>query len=332
MAKAAESHTAQGGFVSGFVSILGRPNTGKSTLLNALVGSKIAIVTDKPQTTRNRIQGVVHLPNAQIIFLDTPGIHKPDTKLNQRMMAQVKEALEGCDLLLLMVDASRTPGPDDDYALDIVRKAGTRAFLLPNKIGLLARKESLLPLIERHSGLGLFQHIIPMSALTGDGFDRLLHCVVAALPQGPQYFPPDYITDQPARFLAAEMIREKVILLTRQELPYATMVLINSFEEKPALLRISGTIYVEREGQKAVIIGKGGEMIKTIGTLARQEVEKRFGQKVYLELYVKVRPGWRESPAFLRATDWRSMVGEATEEPDRGPATLQEREPGPAAP
>lgn len=297
-------------FVSGFVSLLGRPNVGKSTLLNALVGTKIAIVTDKPQTTRNRIQGVVHHPNAQIIFLDTPGIHKADTRMNQRMMAEVREALKGCDLLLLMADATREFGPGDEYALALVRKLPIPAFLLLNKIDLLENKESLLPLIDRYRREHPFAEIIPVSAIAADGLPSLVERVLAALPEGPQYFPPDYLTDQPARFLAAEIIREKIIVLTRQELPYATMVLVERFEEKPNLLRIHAAIFVERPGQKAILIGTRGEMMKKIGIQAREELEKRFGQKVYLELFVKVRPGWRENPRFLRAIDWRSMVGE----------------------
>jgi GTP-binding protein Era len=297
-------------FVSGFVSILGRPNVGKSTLLNALVGSKIAIVTDKPQTTRNRIQGVVHRPHAQIIFLDTPGIHRAETRMNQRMMAEVREALKGCDLLLLMVDASREFTPGDEYALALVQKLTIPVFLLPNKIDLLANKEPLLPLIDRYRQQHPFAEIIPISAIAADGLQTLEERILAALPEGPQYFPPDYLTDQPARFLAAEIIREKVIVLTRQELPYATMVLVERFEEKPGLLRIHAAIFVERPGQKGILIGTRGEMMKKIGTRAREELEKRFGQKVYLELFVKVRPGWRENPRFLRAIDWRSMVGE----------------------
>ena len=299
-------------FVSGFVAILGRPNVGKSTLLNALVGSKIAIVTDKPQTTRNRIQGVVHQPNAQIIFLDTPGIHRADTRMNQRMMAEVREALKGCDLLLLMVDASRESGTGDQQALAMVQKLAIPAFLLPNKIDLLANKESLLPLIDRYRQQHPFAEIIPISAIAADGLQTLVERIVAALPEGPQYFPPEYLTDQPARFLAAEIIRERVIALTRHELPYATMVLVDRFEEKPNLLRIHAAVFAERPGQKAILIGVRGEMMKKIGTQAREELEKRFGQKVYLELFVKVRPAWRENPRFLRAIDWRSMVGETS--------------------
>lgn len=304
-------------FRSGFVSILGRPNAGKSTLLNAVVGSKIAIVTDKPQTTRNRIQGVVNRPDAQVIFLDTPGIHKPDTRMNQRMMAEVREALQGCDLLVLMVDATQKFGAGDEYSVEVIRAAKLPAFLVLNKTDRLGKKEQLLPLMERYSGLHEFREIFPISALSGDGVQPLLEAIASALPEGPQYFPPEHVTDQPARFLAAEIVREKVITLTRQELPYASMVLVEKFEETPRLLRINATVFVERDGQKAIIIGRRGEMMKRIGTMAREELEKIFNQKVYLEIYVKVRPDWREDPRFLQAIDWRSMVGEET--PEEGP-------------
>ncbi len=310
------------GFVSGFVSILGRPNVGKSTLLNRLVGAKIAIVTDKPQTTRNRIQGVVNRAGAQIIFLDTPGIHKPDTRMNRKMMAEVRQALAGCDLLLLMADATRNFGPGDDYALELLRKAGRQCLLALNKIDLLPEKEKLLPLMDRYRQQYDFAEIFPVSALSGEGLEQLVARITAALPKGPQYFPPDYVTDQPARFLAAEIVREKVVQLTRQELPYASMVLIDRFEEKPNLLRIYATVFVEREGQKGIIIGRRGEMMKKIGILARRELETLFGQKVYLELHVKVRAGWRENPQFLQAIDWRSMVGDETDDLDQGPLTV----------
>lgn len=307
------------GFVSGFVSILGRPNAGKSTLLNALVGTKIAIVTDKPQTTRNRIQGVMNRPAAQVIFIDTPGIHKPDTRFNKRMMDQVKDALEGCDLLLLAVDASKPFGAGDEYSIELMKKADRPCFLILNKIDLLPDKAALLPLMDRYGQLHEFASMIPVSAKAGEGLDVLVDSITAALPEGPQYFPPDHVTDQPARFLAAEIIREKIIFLTRQEVPYATIVLVDQFEEKPRLLRIFATVFVEREGQKAIVIGKRAEMLKKVGTMAREEIEKLFGQKVYLELHVKVRADWRENPRFLSATDWRTMVGEEIKASEEGP-------------
>lgn len=327
---------------SGFVSILGRPNAGKSTLLNAVVGTKIAIVTDKPQTTRNRIQGVLNRPDAQVIFVDTPGLHKPDTLFNQRMMAEVRESLKGCDLLLLVVDATKAYGSGDEYALEMVRRVKIPCILVLNKIDLLPAKEELLPRINFYRGLHAFREIIPISATLRDGLDELVGSIVQALPNGPQYFPPEHVTDQPARFLVAELIREKIINLTRQELPYASMVLIDRFEETrprpsrpgrvpdqaeglgtlPQLLRIHATVFVERPGQKAILIGTRGDMMKKIGTKAREEIEKRFGVKVYLELFVKVHPGWRENEQFLRGTDWRSMVGESEDESE-GPVVFE---------
>jgi GTP-binding protein Era len=309
-------------FHSGFVSILGRPNAGKSTLLNRLVGQKIAIVTDKPQTTRNRIQGVVNRPEAQVVFLDTPGLHKPDTTINRKMMADVREALKGCDLLLLMVDATRPFGAGDAHALEMVRGSHIPAFLLLNKIDALRSKEELLPLIEKQREQFDFREIFPVSAATGEGVGTLLEGIVAVLPEGPQYFPPDYVTDQPARFLASEIVREKIIVLTRQELPYASMVLVDSFEDKPNLLRIHATVFVERPGQKAILIGVRGEMMKKIGTQAREELEKRFGVKVFLQLFVKVRANWRENEHFLRAVDWRSMIGPESES-EEGPVVVE---------
>ncbi len=308
---------------SGFVSILGRPNAGKSTLLNRLVGRKIAIVTDKPQTTRNRIQGVVTRPDAQIVLLDTPGLHKPDTKFNQKMMDEVREALQGCDLLLLMVDATRPFGPGDAHALDVVRHTHIPAFLVLNKIDLLPNKQELLPLIAKYREEHEFREILPISAATGEAVPELLDSVLAVLPEGPQYFPPDHVTDQPARFLASEIVREKIITLTRQELPYASMVLVDSFEEKPNLLRIHATVFVERPGQKAILIGTRGEMMKKIGTQAREELEKRFGVRVYLELFVKVRSRWRENEHFLRGVDWRTMISTEPQDSEEGPKVLE---------
>ena len=299
-----------GAFVSGFVSILGCPNVGKSTLLNALVGSKVAIVADKPQTTRQLLQGVVNRPGAQIVFLDTPGIHRPASRLNRQMMDQVEESLQARDLLLLMVDATKAFGAGDEFALALVRKSRTPAFLVPNKVDLLAtQKERLLPLLERYQKLHPFEELVPISARSGENVEHLLATILRHLPEGPQYFPPGHLTDQPARFLAAEIIREKVILLTRQELPYATAVVVDRFEKTSGLLKLHALIFVEREGQKSIIIGAHAEMLKKIGTLAREEIEKIFGQRVYLELFVKVRAHWRESASFLRALDWRRMVG-----------------------
>ena len=304
-------------FRSGFVSIIGRPNAGKSTLLNALVGEKVAIVTKKPQTTRNRIQGMVNVKAkkgrqaGQIVFIDTPGVHKPESQLSRRMMQEVHDALEGRDLILLIVDASQKFGTGDEFVLDLVKRTGGPVFLLLNKVDLL-HKERLLPLIAEYSKLHDFAEVIPISAHTGLGLDTLLDKVIARLPQGPKYFPADQITDQPERFLASEIIREKVLMATGQEVPYATAVVIERFEEGKKLTRIAATIFCERGGQKAILIGKGGEMLKKIGTGARLELEKRLGTKVFLELFVKIVADWRSSKRFIDDLDWRKQLENLT--------------------
>lgn len=298
----------QPGFVSGFVSILGLPNAGKSTLLNALTGTKLAIVSDKPQTTRALIQGVLTTPRAQIVFLDTPGIHKPDSLFNRRMMETIRAALDERDLLIYVVDAARPPADADQEAVELIRRSATPVLLALNKTDRVKPKQRLLPLIERYRALHHFADYFPVSALTGEGLDALRAALLARLPEGPAYFPPDYLTDQPERFLAAELIREKVLQETRNEVPHAAAVLVDRWEETPQLTRICATLYVEREGQKGIVIGSGGAKLKRIGTLARREIESFLGRKVYLELFVKVRPGWRESRQFLDELDWRSMV------------------------
>lgn len=297
------------GFVSGFVSILGRPNAGKSTLLNALVGTKLAIVSSKPQTTRTTIQGVLTTEGAQMVFLDTPGIHKSDTRFNRRMMETVRAALDGRDALVLVADASLAFTEADSQAIDLVRKANTPVILALNKIDRLKDKTALLGLIETYKAAHEFADYVPISALTGEGLEDLKAAILKRLPEGPQYFPADHITDQPERFLAGELIREKILDETRQEVPHSVAVLIERWEESPRLLRISAAIYVEKEGQKAILIGARGAMLKRVGTLARQEMESFFGRKVFLELFVKVKPAWREDPAFLNEIDWRSMLG-----------------------
>ena len=313
-------------FRSGFVSIIGRPNAGKSTLLNALVGEKLAIVTRKPQTTRNRIQGIVNVerqgkrPAGQIVLVDTPGVHKPINSLNRRMMKEVYDALEGCDLLLLIVDASEKYGTGDKFVLDLVKKSGLPAFLLLNKVDQL-EKQKLLPVIAHYKDLHNFKEIIPISALKGEGLASLQDLVVKALPEGPRYFPKHQITDQPERFLVAEIIREQVLLATEQEVPYATTVLIDQYEESEKLTRVAATIYCERDGQKAILIGKQGATLKKIGTAARHEIERLLNTKIFLELFVKVRPGWTDSRQFVDETDWRRQLEhladvERNEEPD----------------
>jgi GTP-binding protein Era len=297
-------------FKSGFVSIIGRPNAGKSTLLNALVGQKVAIVADKPQTTRTSIQGVVTTPEAQIVFLDTPGIHKADTPLNKRLMDAVRNSLEERDLLLFVADAARTFGPDDKRAVDVARRVETPVILVLNKVDLVKEKAKLLPIIEQYKQIFEFADYIPVSAAKGVGVEDLRKAIVDRLEEGPAYFPEDHVTDQPERFLAAELVREKLLLATRQEVPHSVSVTVDKWEEMPNLTRIYATIRVERDGQKAIVIGTKGAMLKQIGTLAREEMERIFGVKIYLDLHVRVQPGWREKAAFLNALDWRTMAGE----------------------
>jgi len=302
-------------FHSGFACILGRPNAGKSTLLNALAGEKLAIVSPKPQTTRNRILGIVQLPaqkghaGAQVILIDTPGVHKPDSSLGRKMMAEVREALEGCDLLLLIVDVTQRFGQGDQFSLEMAKKTGTPVFLLLNKIDLLPQKDKLLPLIDEYRRLYDFREIIPLSARKQQGLDVLLGKVVQNLPLGEPYFPEDQVTDQPVRFMVAEIIREQVLLATSEEVPYATTVVIDQFEEGKKLTRIAATIHCERDGQKRILVGRQGQMLKKIGTQARMQIEKMVGTRVYLELFVKVSPGWRESHAFIEELDWRRQLG-----------------------
>jgi GTP-binding protein Era len=298
---------------SGFVSIIGRPNAGKSTLLNALVGDKIAIVSRKPQTTRNRIQGIVNVtaakgrPAGQIVFIDTPGVHKPDSNLNRKMMHEVQESLESRDLVLFLLDVTHKLDANDRFALQMLERAGGPAFLVLTKIDLI-EKSKLLPIIAEYSKLHAFQEVIPVSSTKKDGLDRLVEKVVNALPEGQPYYSPDQMTDQPERFVAAELVREKILRETGEELPYATTVVVERFEEGAKLTRISATIYCEREGQKRILIGKGGSMLKKIGTAARIDIERLLGTKVFLELFVKVEPGWRESRGFVDQLDWRRQL------------------------
>jgi GTPase len=301
-------------FRSGFVCILGRPNAGKSTLLNALVGEKLAIISPKPQTTRNRIQGVVHIPKrkgkdgGQIVLIDTPGVHKPDTSLGRKMMVEVREALEGCDLVLMIIDVRQKLDARDQFAIDLLKQSKAKAFLLLNKIDLMPDKSQLLPRIEEYRKLYDFAEVIPISALKRKGLDDLLNTILAELPAGPAYFPEDEITDQPARFMAAEIVREQVLLNTSEEIPYAATVIVDSFEEGDRLTRLAATIYCEREGQKGILVGKGGRMLKKIGTAARMQIERMLGTKVFLELYVKAEPGWRDSRTFVEELDWRRQL------------------------
>ena len=291
-------------FKSGFVAIVGRPNAGKSTLVNALVESKVSIVTPVPQTTRNRILGILHRPDAQVIFMDTPGVHRPLSRLNEQMMNFVRQALADRDLAVLIVDASEKYGKGDEFVINLLKEYSPRAILALNKVDRV-HKPDLLPLMERYSKLYGFEEIIPISALHRDGLDVLLKAIVDRLPEGPQYFPADEYTDQPERFLAAEIIREKVIRHTKHEMPYVTAVLIDAFEEGTAITRIHATIVVEKDSQKPIVIGAGAARLKEIGTEARLELEKLFPPKVYLELFVKVQPNWRDNNAMIAELDYR---------------------------
>lgn len=338
-------------FRSGFVSIIGRPNAGKSTLLNALLGQKLAIVTHKPQTTRTRIHGVLEVPlrkksrtdagrpAAQVVLVDTPGIHKPATQLDRRMMQEVQDALESRDLVLFLVDCThrlprsedrqedRSPSnvrrklsaAEDDFALSFVKKLTCPVILVLNKIDAVPKAE-LLPLIAHWSSLHQFASVIPISAKKKHGLDLLLDQTVAQLPEGRRYFPKYQLTDQPERFLVAEIIREKILLLTGEEVPYATAVVVEKFEEptsmrktrdgKLPVTKIAAAIFCERAGQKAILIGKNGEMLKRIGTTARKEMESLLGTRVFLELFVKIHEDWRSSTSFVEDLDWRRQLEE----------------------
>ncbi len=331
---------------SGFVSIIGRPNAGKSTLLNALTGEKVAIVTSKPQTTRTRIQGVVEVeavkgknketshPAAQIVFVDTPGVHKPSSALDKQMMHEVHEALEQRDAVILLIDATREQrlseeqeagsqkprrtGSEDEMVLELIRKLDCPVLLVINKIDLIKR-EDLLPLIAQLSALHNFAAVIPISARKKDGLDRLIEAIVATLPEGERYFPPEQFTDQPERFLVAELIRERILMETGEEVPYASAVVIERYEEPPMnaaprkdgklpVTKISAAIYCERDGQKAILIGKGGSKLKSIGASARKEIESLLGTRVFLELYIIVEENWRDSRGFVHTLDWRQQL------------------------
>jgi GTP-binding protein Era len=285
---------------TGYVSLIGRPNAGKSTLLNRIIGEKVAIVSDKPQTTRNRILAVKNYEGGQIVFVDTPGIHRPMHRLNVRMVDSAVETLREVDVVVLLFDASTRPGHGDEYVSKLLVDVKTPVILVLNKIDLVA-KARLLPLMERVSKWHDFAAIVPVSAATGDGVERLEKVLLEQLPEGEPGFPADYLTDQPERAFVSETVREKVLQHTRAELPFSTAVVVDEFneEERERLLRLYCTIYVETESQKPIVIGRAGEMIKRIGTEARQDLEKFFGTKVFLDLRVKVNPNWRDNDRVL---------------------------------
>ena len=294
---------------SGFVSILGRPNAGKSTLLNALLGEKLAIVASKPQTTRTTIQGVLNVPGAQVVLLDTPGIHESDTLFNKRMMDQVRTAVADRDALIFVADGTRDPDDEDRKALSVLERSNAPAILALNKIDRVAHKQDLLPRLDKYREIREFADFVPISAIKGEGLEELLKAIVAKLPEGEPFFPPDYITDQPERFLVAELVREKILAFAREEVPHAVAVLVDKWEEAPRTTRVHATVIVERPGQKKIVIGAGGSMLKKVGSAAREDAERILGRKIYLELFVRVEPGWRENPQFLAEIDPRSMAG-----------------------
>ena len=285
---------------SGYVALVGRPNAGKSTLLNRLVGEKIAAVSNKPQTTRYQIRGVITRPEGQVVLVDTPGIHQPGYLLNRRMMASVHDALEGVNLIGLIRDASAPTGNGDRFVLDLVRQTGKPALLLLNKIDRLADKAQLLPLIEWYSREHEWRAVVPISARRGEMVDALVAEFISNLPEGEPLFGEDELTDQPMRAIVAEIVREKILQTTGEEIPYVTAVVTERYDEGRAdLTRIHCAIYVERTSQKKIIIGKGGERLKETGTRARHDIEKLLGQHVYLELFVKVEADWRNSERAL---------------------------------
>lgn len=287
-------------FRSGFVSVIGRPNAGKSTLLNHLIGQKVLIMSDKPQTTRNRIQCILTEERGQIVFLDTPGIHKPKHKLGEYMVGQAKESIREVDLILYMVDLTVDFGPGEAYIIEMLKQTKTPCILVLNKVDLLTAKEVLIHKIQQYAALFDFKAIVSISAETGENADELLNVIFAQLPPGPMYYPEDEVTDQPERFIMAELIREKVLQLTQDEIPHSIAVVIEEVENKKTLVKVRAIIVVERESQKGIVIGAGGKRLKEISSLARLDIEALLGSKVFLEVWVKVKKDWRNRPDSLR--------------------------------
>ncbi len=287
------------GYKSGVAALLGRPNAGKSTLLNRIAGQKIAIVSDKPQTTRTRTSGVLTRPQGQIVFLDTPGVHKPGYKLNRRMMGLVADSLTTADLIILMIDVTQPMGAGDRFVLDMLKRVRTPAFLAPNKVDALRDKTRLFPLIAYYTSEREFTEVIPISALTGDGVELLIEKILDHLPEGPPLYPEDALTDSSERALVAELVREKILEVTGEELPYVTAVVTETWEEAESITRIGCLIYVERPQHRAIVIGRGGARLKEIGRAARIEIEQLLGRHVFLSLFVKVREHWRDDERTL---------------------------------
>jgi GTP-binding protein Era len=285
-------------FRTGFVTVVGRPNVGKSTLVNRLVGQKVAIVSDKPQTTRNRILAVVSRPGTQLVLFDTPGIHKPMHEMNRRMVDSATKSIGQGDVVLWVTEVNEPPGPGDAFISRLLAQAGLPVVLALNKIDLVA-KPKILPALESWSRIGRFDDIVPISAMKGENVDRLESVLIGKLPEGQALYPDDFLTDLPERFFVAEMVRERILHHTREEIPYATGVVIESFKEEPGIVRIQVAIFVERENQKGILIGRGGSMLKRVGTEARQQIEAFLGTKVFLGLFVKVRERWRENEGIL---------------------------------
>jgi GTP-binding protein Era len=290
------------GFKSGFISIIGRPNVGKSTLANTMIGNKVSIVTSKPQTTRNTIRSILTTDEYQMVFIDTPGIHKPKNKLGEYMVDIALETLNGVDVVLFMIEADKAvPGPGDLVICERLKGVKTPVILVINKIDLV-RKNALLPLISTYEGIVRFIAAVPVSSINGEGFDDLKNEILNFLPEGPLYFPDDMVTDQPEHILAAEIIREKLLIILSDEVPYGTGIEITNFEEKQdgRLILIRANIYCERKSHKSIIIGKNGSMLKKAGTLAREELEMLLGTKIFLELWVKIKEGWRNDIRVLK--------------------------------
>lgn len=289
-------------FKSGFISIIGRPNVGKSTFLNRVIGQKIAIMSDKPQTTRNKVQGVLTEDDSQLIFIDTPGIHKPKHKLGEFMLKTSKNTLREVDAIMFMVNAEQKLGPGDQFIMDLLEGNETPVFLIINKIDRV-HPDELLTIIERYTEKFNFAEIVPISALEGLNVDNLLVTLKKYMPEGPQYYPADQVTDHPERFIISELIREKVLHLTREEIPHSVAVVIDKIkreEDNPDKIRVQATIMVKRNSQKGIVIGKQGAMLKQVGTRARKDIEMLLGSKVYLELWVKVQKDWRNKSTHLR--------------------------------